>query len=101
MSSDQLVFEWSEVKSDCPVFQYRITSLNCGQCPDSTINMTATCSGNFTTSRLGPCLFAVQSVLCGDIGGDMRTTTIGLSTRQTDVEFNTETSPGTGCIQGM
>ena len=69
-----MVFEWSEVASNCPIFHYHITSSNCGQCPNTTRNTTATCTGNFTTNSLSLCSesLAVQSVLCGDIHGDTR-----------------------------
>ena len=80
---DQLVFNWTEESSkfNCPHFYYRLTSSNCGQCPNATTNTTATCTGNYTTNS--SCLFTVQSVLCEDIIGDARTTIVEIELSKT------------------
>ena len=101
-TSSELVFEWSEVTSNCPHFHYRINSSNCGQCPNTTRNMTATCTGNFTTNSPSPCLFAVRSVLCVDICGNATTVTAMIGIYGTDKKMINGTSSNTctGCTQG-
>ena len=45
---------------------------NCGQCPNTTVNTTATCRRNNTKlTNSAPCSFAVQSEACGDTAGDV------------------------------
>ena len=45
---------------------------NCGQCPHTTTNNVVTCNGNYThLLNDWQCSFAVQTVVCDDIVGDI------------------------------
>ena len=76
-------------------------AVNCGDCPNTTTSNRVICSGNYTDNR--QCSFAVQTVVCGDIIGDVSTvvnaTKIGSAAESTKNKssFNTVTM----CIQGL
>ena len=59
----QLTFAWNPVTLECSALHYSIFATNCGICPSTTIHNTVTCTA-YHVSTL--CLFAVQSVFCGD-----------------------------------
>ena len=56
--SNQLVFAWDEVITRCSPAQYIITAINCGVCPNTTIDTNITCVQYMYTNRT--CLFAVK-----------------------------------------
>ena len=71
---NHLTFIWSEnnVLSHCPLLHYRISaSPSCGLCPNTTVNTTATCLGDYAQllSNSLNCSFAIQTIVCGDISG--------------------------------
>ena len=68
-----LRFNWSLSSSNCPSVYYQIVASNCGHCPNTTVNNTVTCTGNYTaTHRMSnrQCSFALQIVVCDDVIGD-------------------------------
>ena len=71
-SSEQLVFNWTSVDSDCSTFQYNITS-NCGNCVNTTaVNTTSvTCAISLSSAdnNVMQCSFSIQSVVCANISG--------------------------------
>ena len=58
--------------SDCSSLHYNILSSNCGSCPTTTTNTTVTCTDVLTDG--GVCTFAVQTVVCGNILGNLSDT---------------------------
>ena len=72
ISSKQLLFNWSPVVQNCPSLHYNILSSNCGNCLTTTTNTTVICT-DVPTDRGGVCLFAIQTVVCGDIVGNRST----------------------------
>ena len=70
-NSSQLIFQWSEIPVSCPAIQYRIIASNCGQCPNTTHNTTVTCTGTFPLLHDTQCLFALQTIVCDDIVGNV------------------------------
>ena len=65
--SNQLVFAWDEAITQCSPAQYIITAINCGVCPNTTIDTNITCVQYMYTNRT--CLFAVQTEICGYLLG--------------------------------
>ena len=61
----QLQFSWDPVASDCPNIHYNILASNCGSC-STTTNVTCT---DIPTQKNSFCVFALQTVVCGDITG--------------------------------
>ena len=68
-SSRELVFKWSPVATVCRALHYNILSSNCGSCPTTTTNTTVTCTDVPTDGSV--CTFAVQTVVCGNITGNV------------------------------
>ena len=66
-SSKELMFSWSPVAPDHSTLHYDITS-NCGSCPNTTTNTTATCTDVPTDGSV--CTLAILAVVCGNIMGD-------------------------------
>ena len=71
VGSRQLTARWSSVAANCPSLHYNILATNCGSCPTTTTNTTVTCTDVPTNGSM--CTFAVQTVVCGDIVGNMST----------------------------
>ena len=46
--------------------------MNCGDCPNNTTSNRVICSGNYMDNH--QCSFAVQTVVCGDVFGNVSTT---------------------------
>ena len=68
---DQIVFAWSEVEAQCPYIQYIISAINCGLCPNSTVDTTVTCMNvSESVNSSSTCLFAIQTETCGSILGE-------------------------------
>ena len=72
-NNTHLRFSWSPVSLCCPSIQYHIVASNqCGECPTTTTANTVTCSGNYTQLTSDhPCSFAVRTVVCDDLIGDV------------------------------
>ena len=74
ISLRQLRFDWNPVGSNCPAIHYKINASNCGSCPAITNHTNATCTG-ITIMTLHhhstKCTFAVQTVICGNLPGDI------------------------------
>ena len=67
--SRELTFNWSlSTVPDCPALHYKILASNCGSCPTTTTRTTVTCTDIPTN---GMCMFALQTVVCGYIIGNM------------------------------
>ena len=68
-------FNWSQVPLNCPSIQYKIiVTENCGECPNMTTMASnkVTCTRNYTQlTNNHQCSFAVQTVVCDDIIGDV------------------------------
>ena len=72
--SHQITFAWDEVTVQCSSLQYIITAINCGVCPNTTVDKNITCD---MQSHISPhikfnntCLFAVQTEICGYLRGE-------------------------------
>ena len=69
-NSRQLVFQWNAVSSSCQFVQYHISANHhCGQCPDTTVHTTASCTGLMINGQ--HCVFALQASVCGSITGNV------------------------------
>lgn len=68
-NSEQLLFTWSPVATDCIAIHYNISSsvANCGRCPESTIDNRVTCVPDLIMGQT--CNLTVQPVVCGNIAG--------------------------------
>ena len=67
-----LSFNWSPVSLSCPSIQYHIVACNCGECPVTTRSNMVTCNGNYSQQTSDhQCSFAVQTVVCDDLVGDV------------------------------
>ena len=65
--SRKLTFSWS---TDCgAMVRYNILASNCGSCPTTTNHTNVTCTNVQTNGSL--CMFAVQTVACGNITGQL------------------------------
>lgn len=67
VKQNQLAFVWSSSSRNCPALRYNILASNCGTCPSTTVETTATCEDLLLSSDAKQCTFSVQSVVCGDI----------------------------------
>ena len=88
--SRRLTFTWSPVAPDCPAIHYNILASNCGSCPTTTNHTTVTCTD--VPINQSTCTFAVQTVLCGNLIGNLSdpiNTTILPERRNTDTCTNT------------
>ena len=66
----QLTFAWSPVQLECPgILYYSIVASNCGSCPSTTTNTITVCTDE--PSNDGLCKFALQTVICGNITGNL------------------------------
>ena len=73
VSSGKLLFctfSWIPVAPDCPAIHYNIIVSNCGSCPTDTNHTTVTCYGTDVQVDVDICIFAVQTVVCGNNAGD-------------------------------
>ena len=88
--SRRLTFTWIPVAPDCPAIHYNILASNCGICPTTTNHATVTCTD--VPISQSTCTFAVQTVLCGNLIGNLsdpiNTTTLP-ERRNTDTCTNT------------
>ena len=78
---NRLTFSWIPVLVTCPSIGYNITSMNCGVCPNFTLNTTVNCTvtTNHIHRRDQMCTFYVQSIVCGNYtGNESNTITIEL-----------------------
>ena len=69
VQSGRITFNWTSVDALCDSISYNIISSNCGRCPSMTTNTTATCSDVMALGQV--CTFAVRTVVCGNITGNM------------------------------
>ena len=69
-SSQELSFAWSPVGPDSPAIHYNILASNCGSCPTTTKHTNVTCTDVATNSSI-LCSFAIQTVVCGNITGNI------------------------------
>lgn len=84
-SRQQITFSWSVIASDCPTIKYNIVSLNCGTCSTTTTHNNITCTD--VPRNAGICTFALQTVVCGNIVGEMSNpVTVSLSNTSTILE---------------
>ena len=95
-------FNWSQISSQCPSIQYHIVASNCGECPDITINNKVTCTGKYTQLiNSHQCSFAVQTIVCDEIIGDI-STAINVTVSRSGIWSNYELSSlDEVCIQGL
>lgn len=64
----RIVFAWNKtIGAQCSSVQYIITSVNCGACPNTTIDTNITCVE--LSVRNHTCMFAVQTEICGYLVG--------------------------------
>ena len=69
-TSRQLVFQWNAVSPSCQFVQYLIrANHHCGQCPDTTVHTTASCTGLMINGQ--HCMFALQAHVCDSIVGNV------------------------------
>ena len=76
LESKKISFSWSPVAPDCPAIHYNILASNCGSCPTTTNYTNATCTDVPTDGTV--CSFAVQTVVCGSITGNVSNTAQGI-----------------------
>ena len=67
--TDELLFSWNPVVSNCSSIHYNIFDSNCGICPNFTTGTNITCT-NVSTIHLSMCILAIQTVICGNISGE-------------------------------
>ena len=74
---EEIIFIWEGIEYNCPSLQYDFISTNCGICV--LIAPTEVNCSNFTKSTVEvSCNFSVRSKICGNIIGEVVTTTINL-----------------------
>ena len=67
-----LDFTWDPVQTTCPVVEYKVTAVNCGQCPAATYNTSITCIIDDISNLIDTlCILSVESIVCG-VSGDNR-----------------------------
>ena len=64
-----IAFEWNTHPPNCRP-TYNIAASNCGSCPTTTNHTTVTCT-DVPIIDGGMCMFAVQTVVCGGITGEL------------------------------
>ena len=69
-SEGVLIFKWDAVMSSCEVL-YNIMAKNCGTCPKTTNSTSVMCTTDLKKSRQQSCSFAVQTVICNNITGNI------------------------------
>ena len=69
----QITFNWTSVDTLCDSVSYNIIASNCGQCPSTTNNTTATCTDVVASGQV--CTFIIQAVVCGTITGSQASPT--------------------------
>ena len=69
----QITFNWTSADALCDSVSYNIIASNCGQCPPTTNNTTATCTYVVASGQV--CTFIVQAVVCGTITGSQASPT--------------------------
>ena len=70
VSPEQLTFSWSPSTFSCFGLSYRIES-NCGICGNSSSTLFTTCFLNGSSTIDTTCSFAVATVICDDIVGNL------------------------------
>ena len=96
----ELTFSWSPVAPDCPAIHYNILASNCGSCPSTTNTTTVTCT-HVPTIGSTSCNFAIQTVVCGNITGNISdpvTVNTGISTDITEVYIVSISSLATALV---
>ena len=73
VSPSQLTFKWNPVASDCLPLHYN-TKSKCGVCINSTDSPSVNCSILPVNSTQRMCNFAVKSIACNDIAGNLSKT---------------------------
>ena len=71
IASEGLTFNWTSVDPTCSGISYRISATGCGNCPSGTNSTTVVCSGIKLSGDTQTCTLSVQSVVCGDIVGNV------------------------------
>ena len=76
VNTNRLTFSWSSVLMTCPSIGYNITSMNCGVCPNFTLNTTVNCTitTNHTNGQIQTCTLSIQSIICGNYTGNQTNT---------------------------
>ena len=69
------MFAWDKVTDTlCSSILYVISAINCGVCPNTTVNTNITCvytqSHNHMKVDNNTCMFAVQTEICGYLRGE-------------------------------
>ena len=76
-SSEQLVFNWTAVDSDCSALHYSITTSNCGTCANTTERTVTSTVCSIDLSAVADntmqCSFGIQTVVCNNISGNLST----------------------------
>ena len=70
ISAEQLEFNWSAPTVDCPGLSYCIES-NCGMCSNYTNSTYTTCFINQDATTINMCNFAVGTIICDSIVGNL------------------------------
>ena len=75
IDSHHITFAWDEAPVQCSCLQYIITAINCGVCPNTTIDKNIKCDiqshiSPHTAEFNNTCLFAVQTEICGYLRGN-------------------------------
>ena len=76
---NEITFSWNTVPTNvgCSSFYYNVSAVNCGTCSPNTTTSNSSICTNFNGTPLStaiaadPCNFTIQSVICGNITGDM------------------------------
>ena len=63
--SRELAFNWSPVTFNCPAIRYKLQTLNCGNCPMTTMSTAVTCSDIPSGNQ---CTFAAEAFDCNSHG---------------------------------
>jgi predicted metal-binding protein len=70
------MFTWDEINDTlCSSILYVITAINCGTCPNTTVNTNITCvytqsNASVDNNYNSTCMFAVQTEICGYLRGE-------------------------------
>lgn len=74
----EITFGWSSVDYNCENISYSISVMNCGTCITNITTSSTSCTGFLPPAMGNICIFGIQTVICGNIAGAIRTSTINL-----------------------
>ena len=76
-TKNALTFQWDPIQSICSdTIGYKVNAMNCGVCPNTTLNPSVTCvvSSAFNGNKSVTCALSVETTVCGTNTGNTSNT---------------------------